>query len=79
MIHDNPLYQIPLLPFIYNECMCVFSGGLRGATAAYEQGVLARVTSHARSVIKEKQHTHVLLGQAHANATAAEALTRDLM
>ena len=78
MIHDNPLYQIPLLPFIYNECMCVFSGGLRSATAAYEQGVLARVTSHARSVIKEKQHTHVLLGQAHANATAAEALTRDL-
>ena len=78
MLHENPLYHTPLLPFIYNECMCVFSGGLRGATDYFEEVVRRRVTSHARTVVKDQQHTHYLLGEAHMNVLTAEALVRDL-
>jgi 3-hydroxy-9,10-secoandrosta-1,3,5(10)-triene-9,17-dione monooxygenase len=77
-LHANPLYDMPLLPFIYNECMGVFSGALRGATTHFEEVVSRRVTSHARTVVKDQQHTHVLVGEAHMNAFAAEALVRDL-
>lgn len=78
-IHPNPLYQVPLLPFIYNEAICVFAGGLRGATNALEEIVNRRVTTHARTVVKDQQYTHVLLGEAHAKAFAAESLVRDLL
>lgn len=78
-IHTNPLYQIPLLPFIWNETMCVLSGGLRGATTAFEAIVRKRVQRIGGAVAKDQQLVHVQLGEAHASALALEALTRDLV
>ena len=78
-IHANPLYQIPLHPFIWNETMCVLSGGLRGATTAFESIIEKRVQRIAGAVAKDQQLVHVQLGEAHASALAMEALTRDLL
>jgi 3-hydroxy-9,10-secoandrosta-1,3,5(10)-triene-9,17-dione monooxygenase len=75
-LHENPLYSIPLLPFIYCEIIGLFSGGLRGAVTAFEEMVQSRVTSHAAAALREKQHVHITLGEAHARAAVAETLAR---
>jgi len=75
--HANPFYSIPLFPFLYCEAMPVFSGGLRGATNAFDATVQARVTSHGLAAMKESQYAHVLLGGAHAKADVAEILVRE--
>jgi len=73
-IHDNPLYRIPLLPFIYCEVMGVYVGGLEGATQAYEDIVREKTRAHIGDRVAERQSTHVSLGQAHARLQAGNAL-----
>jgi len=76
-LHANPLYRLPLLPFIYCEILGVFSGGLRGATDAFDDVVQARVATHSGSAMRDRQHAHVTLGEAHARARIAERLACD--
>lgn len=78
-MHANPLYQLPLKPFLWNETMCVFAGGLRGAATAFEEIIRKRVMRIGRAVVREHQHTHVLLGEAQIKTLMVEALTRDLI
>jgi len=73
-IHDNPLYAIPLLPFIYCEVMGVYCGGLEGATAAYEELLQKKVAAWSGDVLATKQAVHVNLGDAHGRARAAGLL-----
>ena len=73
-IHDNPLYRIPLLPFIYCEVMGVYVGGLDGATRAYEDIVRKKIRAHIGDKVAERQSVHVNLGQAHARLQACDAL-----
>jgi len=75
----SPLSQMPLLPLIYLETMGVFSGGLRGATNAFQQGCEKRVRSHTQSATNEKPQVHIHLGEASANALIAERLVQDLL
>ena len=77
-IHENPLYQMPLLPFVYCEAVPVLTGGLRGAASAFAATLRRRVTSHAQTVVKDQQHTHILYGESETNALVAEALMREL-
>lgn len=76
-LHPNPMYQLPLMPFIYCEAMPVFSGGLRGATDAFEQIVRKRVRTHTRAVVAEDKLQHARLGEAAAAALVAERLVAD--
>ncbi len=78
-IHDNPLYAIPLLPFIYCEVMGVYTGGLEGATAAYESHVRSKVRTWGGDALAGKQAVHINLGEAHARASAAGALLERLV
>lgn len=73
-IHDNPLYRMPLLPFIYCEVMGVYVGGLEAATRAYEDIVRKKTRAHIGDKVAERQSTHVSLGQAHARLQACNAL-----
>lgn len=75
--HDNPFYQMPVLPFIWCETMAVFSGALRGALNAYDETVCKRVTTHAGAVLKDQQHSHINLGEAHTSVLIAESLVQD--
>jgi len=78
-IHDNPLYSIPLLPFIYCEVMGVYCGGLEGATAAYEDLMKNKVTKWGQDVLATKQSVHIHLGKAHAQKRAAGMLFERLV
>jgi len=61
-IHDNPLYAIPLLPFIYCEVMGVYCGGLEGATAAYEELLQKKVAAWSGDVLAVAD-TQAIAGQ----------------
>ena len=76
-LHDDPVYLLPLMPFIYCEAMPVFSGGLRGATAAFEHIVKNRVRTHSRAVVADDKLAHAQLGEAAAAALVAERLVAD--
>lgn len=78
-IHDNALYCIPLLPFIYCEVMGVYCGGLDGATAAYQTLMENKVMTWGGDVLAQKQSVHINLGEAHARARAAGLLLERLV
>lgn len=73
-IHDNPLYRIPLLPFIYCEVMGVYTGGLAGATRAYEDIMREKIRTHIGDKTAERQSVHINLGEAHARLQACDTL-----
>ena len=73
-IHDNPLYSIPLLPFIYCEVMGVYCGGLDGATTAFDELMQEKVATWGGDVLATKQAVHVNLGEAHGRNRAARLL-----
>ena len=70
-IHPNPVYHLPLLPFIYCEVMGVYVGGLEGATKCYEQHVSEKVRTWGGDTLAGKQAVHINLGEALARARAA--------
>ncbi|WP_423922940.1 hypothetical protein [Candidatus Poriferisodalis sp.] len=76
-LHNDPLYLLPLMPFIYCEAMPVFSGGLRGAATAFEHIVKNRVRTHSRAVVADDKLAHAQLGEAAAAALVAERLVAD--
>jgi alkylation response protein AidB-like acyl-CoA dehydrogenase len=73
-VHENPLYSLPFIPFIYCEAVGVYSGGLDGATAAYERLVQNKVMSWTGDVLAEKPIAHLDLGDARSRAQAAGIL-----
>ncbi|MFT4584099.1 MAG: 3-hydroxy-9,10-secoandrosta-1,3,5(10)-triene-9,17-dione monooxygenase [Gammaproteobacteria bacterium] len=78
-IHENPLYTMPLLPFIYCEVMGVYCGGLEGATAAYEGLMQEKITTWGNEVLANKQAVHIYLGDAHSQTRAAGILLERLV
>jgi hypothetical protein len=74
-IHDNPLYSIPLLPFIYCEVMGVYCGGLAGATAAYETVMREKIARWGGAAFATKQSVHMNVGEAHARSLRRTALS----
>lgn len=78
-IHPNPIYSIPLLPFIYCEVLGVYCGGLDGATAAYDAMLQEKVTRWGGEVLATKQAVHISLGEAHARRAAAQVLFERLV
>lgn len=78
-IHDNPVYSIPLLPFIYSEVMGVYVGGLEGATNAYHDYLKAKVMTWGGDALAGKQAVHLALGTAMARADAAGSLLERLV
>ena len=78
-IHENPIYHIPLLAFIYCEVMAVYCGGLAGATGAYETIMREKLTTHGGEAIADKQAVHIKLGEAHARLHSANTLYEQLV
>lgn len=78
-LHENPQYLMPILPFIYCETMGIFSGGIRGAVAAFEDIVRARVRTHSGAALADNRYTHVKLGEAAAASDVTERLVVGLI
>lgn len=77
LLHDNPLYHVPLAPFILCETMPVFSGALRGATDAFEAITRRRVSTYSGAAMKDNRYAHIKLGEAGIDALIAERLVAD--
>lgn len=78
-LHDNPQYLMPILPFIYCETMGIFSGGISGALAAFEDVVRHRVRSHSGAALADNRYIQVKLGEAAAAADVTRCLVLDLI
>ncbi|GAB2833013.1 flavin-dependent monooxygenase [Actinocorallia aurea] len=78
-IHDNPMYRMPLMPFLFAQAAPVFSGALRGAASAFEDVIRNRVTTYGLKTMKDSTTAHVKLGEAATNAMIAERLVADLI
>jgi len=78
-MHSNPVYAIPLLPFIYCEVMGVYCGGLAAATAAFDGHLQAKNMTWGGDALAGKQATHINLGEAYARSRAAEMLYERLI
>lgn len=78
-IHANPLYSMTLMPFIYCEVVGIFTGGLMGAQAFFEETVKKRVTTFSGQATKERPHNHIQLGQSLADVLATRELARSLV
>lgn len=74
LLHPNPMYSLPFVPFTMCEVVPVVVGALRGATDAL--GVRTRERSGTLSMEKTsaKQGAQMRLGRAMGNADAAETL-----
>lgn len=77
LLHENPIYRMPLLPFVFCETMPVFSGALRGAADSFEAITRRRVTTHTGAAMKDNKFAHIKLGEARINALVAERLVAD--
>ena len=78
-VHKNPLYTMPLLPFIYCEVLGIFCGGLEGATSAFDDLMQTKVKTWGGDVLATKQSVHINLGEAHAHARATGFLLERLV
>lgn len=77
-IHSNKLYGLPLLVAAYCTILPVLTGTLRGAYAAYLEGVERRVRNFTGAVVKEQPVAHLALGEHYISVEAASRLARDL-
>ena len=78
-IYTNPVYHIPLVPFLYCESMGVYVGGLTGATRAYEDIVRKKMRAHIGDKFAERATVHVSLGEAHGRMQACNELFDNLI
>ncbi|MEV1292681.1 acyl-CoA dehydrogenase family protein [Pseudonocardia sp. NPDC049635] len=76
LLHPNPMYQLPFVPFTMCEVVPVVVGALRGATAAFTTRTAERQGTISQEKAVGKQAAQIRLGRALASADAAEALLR---
>jgi len=79
LLHENPMYHVPFLPFGLTEAIPVVTGALRGATDALTDRTRNRVGNLSRQKAAEKQSMQMRLGRALAAADAAETLLASYM
>ncbi|MCC7258785.1 MAG: hypothetical protein IT486_10490 [Gammaproteobacteria bacterium] len=74
--HQNPLYTIPLLTLAYCTIVPVITGGVGGALREYENMVAGRVRNFGGAVVKDQQHSHIMLGEMQIATRIADDLAR---
>src|SRR5690606_36047164 len=74
--YENPMYSVPLVPMAYATIVPVLTGGLKGALSAFEEIVDRRVRNFSGAVVKDQQHTHIVLGEMQVGTQAVDILGR---
>lgn len=75
-IHENPIYSVPLVPMAFATIVPVLTGGLKGALKSFEDIVDRRVRNFSGTVVKDQQHTHIVLGEMQTGTQAIDILGR---
>jgi 3-hydroxy-9,10-secoandrosta-1,3,5(10)-triene-9,17-dione monooxygenase len=76
LLHANPMYQLPFVPFTVCEVVPVVVGALRGAADALAIRTSERQGTLSLEKAAGKQAAQMRLGRARASADAAETLLR---
>ncbi|MGD9665710.1 MAG: acyl-CoA dehydrogenase family protein [Novosphingobium sp.] len=76
-VHANPIYSIPLLPFVMGETVPVTVGALRGAADGFKKLTEERYSAQIAQKVLDKQAQQIRVGEAQAAASAAELLMDD--
>lgn len=76
-IHSNPIYSIPLLPFVMGETVPVTVGALRGAADGFLKLTEERYSAQIAQKVLDKQAQQIRVGTAQAAASAAELMMMD--
>jgi 3-hydroxy-9,10-secoandrosta-1,3,5(10)-triene-9,17-dione monooxygenase len=76
-IHTNPVYSLPLLPFIYGEVVPVVVGAYRGAADEYQRQTAERHTTFTSAKVALKQSAQIRVGRGQTGAALAEAMLND--
>ncbi|WP_228001438.1 acyl-CoA dehydrogenase family protein [Nocardia australiensis] len=74
LLHDNPMYHLPFLPFAMAEVTPVVVGAMRGAAEAFVERTKARQGTLSQEKASGKQAAQMRLGRALAAADTAETL-----
>jgi 3-hydroxy-9,10-secoandrosta-1,3,5(10)-triene-9,17-dione monooxygenase len=74
LLHQNPMYHIPFIPFAMAEVTPVVVGAMRGAADSFVQRTRDRQGTISREKASGKQAAQMRLGRALACAEAAETL-----
>lgn len=72
--YENPMFIMPVLPFMYTEAIGILVGGLEGATQEYIKILKNRDTAFSDKKLTEMQTVHVNMGNAVSRSNAARKL-----
>lgn len=78
-LHDNPMYQLPFLPFATAEVVPVVVGATRGCADAFLERTHTRQGTLSGIKAAGKQSAHIRLGRSLAATEAVETLLDVLM
>ena len=77
--YDNPLYLMPVLPFMYSEVISVMVGGLEGATQHYIDMLRGEDPAYSPGKLAEMPTVHVKMGEAASRSRTARKLMDSLI
>lgn len=73
-LHDNPLYSLPVMPFIVGEILPVAVGTYRAAAEEFRRVTENRYLSDTGARAASKQTTRINIGKGDAGAMLADAM-----
>jgi alkylation response protein AidB-like acyl-CoA dehydrogenase len=77
--YSNPLYVMPVLPFMYSEVISVMVGGLEGATQHYIEQMKGGDPAYSPGKLAEMPTVHVKIGEAASRSRTAGKLIDSLI
>jgi len=72
LIHQSPIYSMPLLPFVLGEVMPVVVGAYRGAANDFQKLTEQRFTTFTSAKVLGKQTAQMRIGHGQTGAALAE-------
>lgn len=76
-VHANPIYSLPILPFVLGEVVPVVVGAYRGAADEFQRQTAARHHTFTAAKVASKQTAQIRVGRSQSGAALAEAMLKD--
>jgi len=77
LLHPNPMYSIPVLPFILGEVMPIVVGAYRAAANEFRRITESRISSHSGLAVGTKQTSQIKIAKGLGGAALAEIMLAD--
>ena len=77
LLHPNPMYSIPVLPFILGEVIPVVVGAYRAVANEFRRMTESRISSHSGLAVGTKQTSQIKIAKGLGGAALAEVMLAD--